>query len=514
MVATGQPLAAQAGLEILKKGGNAIDAAIATAACLTVVEPTGNGIGGDSFSLVWSGGKLHGLNASGFSPASADASELLSKGLKEVPQLGWYTVTVPGAPSAWAELSEKFGKLPLAEVMSPAVSYAERGFAVSPTVAKLWSMAFKRFAAALGVDTFKNWAGVFCPKGRAPFPGEIWSSAEQARTLRMIADSGAEEFYRGEIAGRIETYSKQYGGWITASDLADFYPEWVAPISVNYRGYDIWEIPPNGHGINALMALNIIGGFDFSGSRERTEIYHLSIEAMKLAFIDGMKYVADPRFMEVKVSDLLSSAFASERRTMIGENALDPTPGKPHGGGTVYLATADEEGNMVSMIQSNYNGFGSGLVVPGTGIGLHNRGNNFSLDHESPNFMAPRKKPYHTIIPGFITKEGSPVGPFGIMGAFMQPQAHVQVVTNMIDFGMNPQEAIDAPRWQWIEGRSVELEQSVENHIALGLAERGHNVKLVSDNILFGRGEMIVRTQYGTLAGATEPRTDGNIAVW
>ncbi|MDR2174587.1 MAG: gamma-glutamyltransferase family protein [Synergistaceae bacterium] len=514
MTATGQPLAAQAGLDILKKGGNAVDAAVAAAACLTVVEPTGNGIGGDNFALVWMKGKLYGLNSSGHSPRAADAAGLLAAGHREMPGLGWYTVTVPGAPAGWAALSERFGKLSLAEVLAPAVSYAENGCPVSPTVAALWAKAFGRFSEECGGEEFAPWFETFAPEGRAPLPGETWRSAGHAATLSLIAESGAESFYRGALAEKIDAYSRRYGAWLRASDLAEFRPEWVEPIGTNYRGYDVWEIPPNGHGITALMALNIAEAFDFGGSREYEEYYHLQIESMKLAFADAARYVADPRHMTVAPSDLLSRAYAAERRGLIGETALTPVHGAPSGGGTVYLAAADGEGGMVSMIQSNYQGFGSGLVVPGTGIALHNRGRNFSLDPESPNFLGPFKKPYHTIIPGFLSKDGRAVGPFGVMGGFMQPQGHMQVVSNMIDFHMNPQEALDAPRWQWIGGRTVEVERGTPGHIAAGLAARGHDVRIPVGSEGFGRGEIIVRTEYGSLAGASEPRTDGAVAAW
>lgn len=512
MVATGQPLAAQAGLDIIKKGGNAIDAAIATAACLTVVEPTCNGIGGDSFALIWAKDKLHGLNSSGFSPKAADISEL--KGIKEMPKYGWYPVTVPGAPAGWAAMSAKFGKLPFSELLKPAISYAEGGYPVSPTMSSLWGKALSTFMKDCKGDEFKHWFDTFAPYGCAPQPGEIWSSKGHAETLRLIAETKAEAFYRGTLAEKIDAFSKKHGGWLSGHDLAGFYPEWVEPITINYRGYDVWEIPPNGHGITALMALNILKAYNFSGSRELEDTYHIQIEAMKLAFVDAMKYVADPRFMKYTPSELLSEAYAAERRSLIGKNALNPAPGKPDNGGTVYIAAADGDGNMVSMIQSNYMGFGSGLVVPGTGIALHNRGNNFSLDPESANCIGPNKKPYHTIIPGFLSKGGRAVGPFGVMGGFMQPQGHLQVVSNLIDFSMNPQEAIDAPRWQWVGGKNIEIEQGVPNHIAMGLAERGHEIKMQADPVAFGRGEMILRTEHGTLAGATEPRTDGCVAAW
>ena len=514
MVATGQPLAAQAGLEILKKGGNAIDAAIATAASLTVVEPVSNGIGGDAFALVWAGGKLHGLNASGHAPRASNAESLVRDGHKEVPKFGWYPVIVPGAPSAWAALSEKFGRLPLTEVMKPAIDLAAEGFAISPLVGRQWQRSHVRFSTECSGEEFKHWFETFCPQGRPLMPGEIWRSREHADTLAAIADSNAEAFYRGKLAERIDAFSQQYGAWLRAEDLADYRPEWVEPISVKYRGYDVWEIPPNGHGIGALMALAILGGFDLGSCRECEPVYHRQIEAMKLAFADAVEHVADPRFMKFSAQHLLSKEYAAARRALIGERALDPAPGTPTRGGTVYLCAADGEGNMISMIQSNYMGFGSGLVVPGTGIALHNRGNNFSLDPASPNYLAPGKKPYHTIIPGFLTKDDKAVGPFGVMGGFMQPQGHLQVVSNMVDFAMNPQEALDAPRWQWTKGRTVLLEQGVPNEIAMSLAARGHDIRVEHDSISFGRGEIILRTEHGSLAGATEPRTDGCVAAW
>jgi gamma-glutamyltranspeptidase/glutathione hydrolase len=393
MVATGTPLAAQAGLDILKLGGNAVDAAVAAAACLTVTEPTSNGIGGDAFALVWHGGKLHGLNASGSAPKAADARSLISAGMKALPKTGWYPVTVPGAPGAWAALSERFGRLPLAKVMEPAVSYAEHGCPVSPTVARMWSNAVKRYAKECDGDEFRHWADTFCIGGRAPFPGEVWRSPDHAATLAAIAGSGAEEFYRGRVAEAIGAFAAEHGAWLSPGDLAEFRPEWVEPISVNYRGYDVWEIPPNGQGIVALMALNIAQGFEFSGSREYLKTYHRLIESMKLAFAEGRRKVADPRYMTADVEEMLSGAHAEKMRSFIGERAADPKACRPDAGGTVYLAAADGEGCMVSMIQSNYMGFGSYLVVPHTGIALHNRGSNFSLDPESPNFLAPGKKP-------------------------------------------------------------------------------------------------------------------------
>ncbi|MDR1740744.1 MAG: gamma-glutamyltransferase [Synergistaceae bacterium] len=515
MVATGQPLAAQAGLDALKKGGNAIDAAVATAICLTVVEPTSNGIGGDNFALIWSGSprKLYGLNSSGFSPMAANLDEMA--GQKAMPKLGWKTVTVPGAPAGWFAMSKWFGKLPFRTLFEPAISYAEDGFPVSPTMAKLWAAAFAKYKAECTGEEFRSWFDTFAPLGRAPLPGETWRSAAHAKTLALIAETEAEAFYRGTLAEKVDAYARRFGAWLSADDLAEFDPEWVEPIHADYRGYDVWEIPPNGHGVTALMALNIMKGFSVPSSGVwDVEMRHRQIEAMKLAYADAARYVADPRFMDVRAADLLSEDYAAQRRALIGETAIAPAHGTPRPSGTVYIAAADGDGNMVSMIQSNYMGFGSGLAVPDTGIALHNRGSNFSLEPGHPNALAPRKKPYHTIIPGFLTRNGEPVGPFGVMGGFMQPQGHMQVVMNMLDLGMNPQEALDAPRWQWVGGKTVEVESSVPAHVAIGLAERGHDVKMLPDSITFGRGEIIVRTEHGTLAGATEPRTDGTVAAW
>ena len=513
MVATGQPMAAQAGLEILRAGGNAIDAAIAATACLTVVEPTSSGIGGDNFALVWTKGKLHGLNCSGKSPKSISIENLKERGITEIPKYGWIPVTVPGAPAGWAALSKKFGKLPLTEVLAPAIRYATEGYALTPNVAKLWDRDYKNYKVSLTGKEFDNWFATFAPNGRAPKIGETWRSLDHARTLKLIAETNAEAFYKGELADKIDKFSQAYNGYLRKEDLAAFEPEWVEPISVNYRGYDIWEIPPNGHGIVALMALKILSGYEFK-DRNNIDTLHKQLEAMKLAFADGQKYIADPRMMSVTIKQLLSEEYAARRRSLIGEEALMPTPGDPTSGGTVYLATADEEGNMVSMIQSNYLGFGSGLVVPGTGIALHNRGHNFTLDISHDNALAPSKKPYHTIIPGFLTKDNKAVGPFGVMGGFMQPQGHLQVVMNTIDFHMNPQEALDAYRWQWVGGKRIEIEPDFPNHLALQLADKGHDVVPQLDTSSMGRGQIIWRQEDGTLCGGTEPRTDGTIAAW
>ncbi|WP_282433035.1 gamma-glutamyltransferase family protein [Desulfosporosinus youngiae] len=513
MVATSQPLAAEAGLAVLRKGGNAIDAAIAAAVCLTVVEPTSNGIGGDAFALVWSKGQLYGLNASGPAPQLLTLQALEKAGYQEMPAYGWFPVTVPGAPAAWAELSSRFGKLPLTETMAPAITYAQQGFPISPTVGRNWEIAFQRYAQDLKEEQYQNWFKTFAPQGRTPKIGEIWSSADHARTLQSIAETQAHSFYCGAIADQIDHFSQRYGGFLRKEDLAAYKPEWVTPISINYRGYEVWEIPPNGHGLVALLALNILKGFDF-GIKESADSYHRQIEALKLAFADGKKYIADPSRMTLRIEDLLSDGYAMERRKLIGEKALQPEPGNPHKGGTVYLAAADSEGNMVSFIQSNYLDFGSGLVVPGTGICLHNRGNNFSLDPSHANCLEPGKKPYHTIIPGFLTKGHLPIGPFGVMGAFMQPQGHVQVIMNTLDYHLNPQASLDAPRWQWINGKTVEIEHAFSNQVAEELIRRGHDIRWSVNTAGFGRGQIIWRNKEGILVGGTEPRADGHIAMW
>jgi gamma-glutamyltranspeptidase / glutathione hydrolase len=514
MVATSQPLAAQAGLDILKKGGNAIDAAIATAACLTVVEPTSNGIGGDAFALVWTKGELHGLNASGPAPKAISIDAVKEMGHEKMPTYGLVPVTVPGAPSAWVELSRRFGRLPLTEVLQPAIQYAEKGYPLSPILGKNWNIAFEKFKELLTGDEFKGWFETFAPDGRAPQIGEVWRSEGHADTLRKIAETNAESFYRGELAENIAEFSKQHGGFLSKEDLAAYKPEWVQPIKVHYRGYDVWEIPPNGQGIVALMALNMLKGFDIT-EKESVDTYHRQIEAMKLAFADAKKYVTDPEKMSVTAEQLLSEQFAQERSMLIGDQARLPEPGTPPKGGTVYLAAADGEGNMVSFIQSNYMGFGSGIVIPGTGIALQNRGADFSLNSSHENRLEPGKKTYHTIIPGFLTKDSEAVGPFGVMGGYMQPQGHVQVIMNTIDFHLNPQAALDSPRWQWIEGNKVLVENTFPAHIAQALSRKGHDIQFALDGGGFGRGQIIWRDpKTGVLTGGSEARTDGSIAAW
>jgi len=513
-VATSQPLAAQAGLHVMRMGGNAIDAAVATAACLTVVEPTSNGIGSDAFALVWTKGKLHGLNSSGSAPASISIEAVKKLGHEKMPTFGWLPVTVSGAPAAWAELNKKFGKLTLAQVLEPAIAYARDGYAVSPILGYFWQRACENYKKQSG-EEFAAWFETFAPNGNAPKIGEVWKSPDHAKTLEEIAQTGAESFYRGELAEKIAKASKEQGGFLTAKDLAAYYPEWVDPISVNYRGYDVWEIPPNGQGIVALAALNILNGYEF-GARECVDTAHKQIEAIKLAFTAAKQVVTDPRHVNpAHVKWLLEESFANEARAQIGEQAIMPQPGNLPKGGTVYLCTADGEGNMVSYIQSNYMGFGSGIVVPGTGIALQNRGHDFSLDENHVNCLKGGKRTYHTIIPGFLTKNGAPVGPFGVMGGYMQPQGHMQVIMNTVDFALNPQMALDAPRFQWMDGKTVEVERSFPAHIAEALARRGHDIRVPLNSGAFGRGQIIWRDpQNGVLAGGTESRTDGAVVAY
>ena len=516
MVATSTPLAAQAGLEVIKKGGNAMDAAVAAASAMTVVEPTSNGIGSDSFALVWSAKdqKLYGLNSSGRAPMAITAEDVIRQGHKVMPFFGVIPVTVPGAVGGWAELNRRFGKLSLLEDMTPAIDLAEKGFAVGTKVSNLWRDGLKLYTNdGLTDGPFKHIFDTFTKDGKTPGPGDIVRLPDHARTLQEIAETNGESFYRGNLAQKIDDFFKAHNGYLRGSDLAAYKPEWVEPISVNYKGYDVHEIPPNGHGIVALMALNILKKLNLS-ERESADTYHKMIEAIKLAFVDGQKYITDPDCMSVTVEQLLSDGYAEERSRLIGKTAVDPVSGDPRCYGTIYLCTADGEGNMVSLIQSNYNRFGSGLVIPGTGISMQDRGANFSLDPNHDNCLAPGKRPYHTIIPGFMTKDGKPVGPFGVMGGFMQPQGHVQVVVNTVDYGMNPQDALDAPRFQWVGGKQVQLEPIVPLHVASELSEMGHQVIPMIDQTDFGRGEIIWRSEDGSLAGATEPRTDGCVAAW
>ncbi|MBD2465831.1 gamma-glutamyltransferase family protein [Oscillatoria sp. FACHB-1407] len=504
-VATSQPLATTAGMEMLLAGGNAVDAALAMAIALTVVEPTSNGIGSDAFAIVWDG-KLHGLNGSGKSAQACTPNRF--EGLTLVPPLSWLAVTVPGAVSAWRALWERWGKLPFEQLFEPAIRYAEEGFPLSPQTARAWRQSEQIFLP-LEAPEFQPLKAVCFPGDRAPKAGEIWGSEAHGKTLRAIAQSGGESFYRGELAEQIAQFAADTGGLLTKADLADHQPEWVDPISTAYRGLQVWELPPNGQGIAALMTLNILEGFDLAKyPRDSIDSFHLQIEAMKLAFADTYYHVADPRFMPITAEQLIRKTYAAERRQLIGETAIaTPTYGIPKGG-TVYLAAADQE-LMVSFIQSNYEGFGSGILIPGTGIALHNRGAGFVVDPEHPNTVAPAKRPFHTIIPGFLTQlDGTPLGPFGVMGAPMQPQGHTQVVVNLVDYAMNPQAALDAPRWRVLSGKTVLLESTVPRSVAMGLSDRGHTIQVSGEVGNFGKGQLILK-QNGVLIAASEPRADG-----
>ena len=518
MACSTSPIASQVGLDILKSGGNAMDAAIAMATTLPLVEPTGNGLGSDCFALVWSekDQKLFGLDGSGVAPMALSAEKVKEAGYTTVPMNGWLPTMVPGAPSAWAELRRRFGTKSMAELMAPAIQYARDGFCIPVNVYKQWKAEVVRFTAAAEKEpeVFGPWLKYFTKDGRTYEPGDTFVNPDYAATLESLAASDCESYYHGDIMKKIVAFSNETGGFFAESDFENYKAQWVEPISVNYKGYDVCEMPPNGHGITALMALNMLKGLELSDSRETADVYHKMIEATKLAFVDTKKFVADPRYMRTKVSDMLSDRYADVRRALITDKAVYPEAGDPSCGGTVYFCVADGMGNMVSFIQSNYNRFGSGIVIPGTAITIQDRGANFSLDPESDNYLEGGKKAYHTIIPGFLMKDGKAVGPFGVMGGFMQPQGHVQVVVNTVDYHMNPQECLDAPRFQWVGEKKVQLEREVPADIALKLADMGHEVTIVNSNLGMGRGEIIWRLEDGTLVGGTEPRADGTIAAW
>ena len=513
MVATASQLAAQAGLDILKQGGNAVDAAIATAICLTVVEPVSNGIGSDAFAIVWMKDKLYGLNSSGWAPKAISSELLRAKGCEDMPKRGWIPVMVPGAPGAWVSLSRRFGRLHFGELFEPAIAYARDGYPVSSFVAEGWRKEYNELIQYRGRKEFEGWFETFTKHGEPPRAGTIMRLPDHAKTLEELRDTECESLYHGRLADKIDRFSKETGGYLRREDLDEWSNLWVEPVSVNYREYDVWELPPNGHGIVPLMALNILKGFVFH-ERDDVMTLHRQMEAMKMAFADGMRYITDPRCMKETVADLLSDRYGALRRSEITGRALPPRAGDPRCGGTVYLAAADGEGNMVSYIQSNYCSFGSGIVLPGYGIAFQNRGYNFSLDPHHVNCLAPRKRTYHTIIPGFLSKEGKAIGPFGVMGGFMQPQGHLQVVTNVIDFHMNPQEALDAPRWEWTNGMHFNMEPGFRPDLIEKLRSMGHEITILDDMSEFGRGEIIWRNEEGVLAGATEPRADGVAAAW
>ncbi|HNW64348.1 MAG TPA: gamma-glutamyltransferase family protein, partial [Piscinibacter sp.] len=449
IVATSHPLAAQAGLRMLGAGGNAVDAAIAAAAAMTIVEPCSNGLGSDAFAILWDGKQLHGLNASGGAPQAWSPGYFRDKygeDARTPPKRGWDSVTVPGAVSAWMALSEKFGKLPFADLLAPAIEIAERGYAVPIVVRQKWAAA----AALPELTDQPGFAQAFLPHARAPHVGELFRFHEAARTLKLIAQTKGEAFYRGEVAQAIERHAREHGGALRATDLAAYRPEWVEPIAKHHAGHTLHEIPPNGQGIAALIALGILSNFDLKGMKaDSTEAQHLQVEAMKLAFADTYRYVSDPSSMDVTPAQMLDDAYLASRAKLIHrKRAQDFGAGNPVKGGTIYLTAVDERGMMISFIQSNYMGFGSGVVVPGYGVSLQNRGHGFSLRPASPNVVAPGKRPFHTIIPAFLTKNGLPQMSFGVMGGNMQPQGHLQTLVRMLDFRQEPQAACDAPRWR------------------------------------------------------------------
>ncbi|KAA8969520.1 gamma-glutamyltransferase family protein [Mycobacterium sp.] len=503
VVCTSQPLAAQAGLRMLAEGGSAADAAVATAITLTVVEPVSNGIGSDAFAIVWDGRRLHGLNASGRSPAEWTPQYF---GGGAVPALGWNSVTVPGAVSAWTELHAKFGKLPFEKLFAPAISYGRNGFLLSPTVAAQWAAQLPLFASQPG------FAETFMPGGRAPKAGELVTLPDHATTLEKIAATNGETFYRGELAAELAAHAAAHGAVLRADDLAAHRSDWVGTIDGGYRGYTVHEIPPNGQGIVALIALGILEHFDMASlPADSADSVHLQIEAIKLAFADAQAYVGDVDHMPVSPANLLDRGYLEWRAGLVERNRAKPASAGNPRGGTVYLTAADASGLMVSMIQSNYWGFGSGVVVPGTGIALHNRGTQFVAKPGHPNQVGPRKRPYHTIIPGFMTKDGAPVMSFGVMGGTMQPQGHVQVVVRIVDHGQNPQTACDGPRFRWMQGTQVACEGGFPQSTLDELHRRGHELVVVDDDNQFGSCQAIWRLDDGYLA-ASDPRRDGQAA--
>ncbi len=507
VVATSQPLAAQAGVRMLLKGGNAADAALAAAITLTVVEPTGNGIGSDAFAIIWDGKELHGLNASGRSPAAWSPERFA--GQDAMPKRGWETVTVPGAVSAWQEISARFGRLPFVDLFEPAIGYARRGFAVSPIIAGIWEIGSRQLKEQPG------YSETFMPGGRAPRAGEIFANPGAADTLEQIAATEGEAFYRGAVAEKIAAHAAQHGAAMTLDDLGEHKADWCGTISQTYGGDALHEIPPNGQGIVALMALGILRhcGLDRFGPDDPAAL-HLQIEAIKLAFADAHAYVADPDAMrDVTASDLLTEGYLAERARLIREDrAQTYGPGAPGRGGTVYLTAADENGMMISYIQSNYMGFGSGVVVPGTGISLQNRGSGFSLQPGHPNLIGGRKRPYQTIIPGFLTDEaGQPLMALGVMGGPMQPQGHLQIVLRTRLWGQDVQSAADAPRWQVLSGLNLAIEASFGEERIATLRKMGHAVVVEEpDPVNFGfGGAQIIQKLGDQYIAASDPRKDG-----
>ena len=515
IVSTSHPLAAQAGLRMMQQGGNAVDAAIAAAAAMTITEPVSNGLGSDAFCILWDGQKLHGLNASGPAPQAWTPDYFHRKyggDAVNPPKRGWDSVTVPGAVSAWATMSERFGKLPFADLMAPAIEIAERGYLVPVVVQQKWA------AATPLLQSLPGFAESFLPWGRAPNVGEMFQFKAAAKGLRAIAQTKGRAFYEGEIAEALVRFSDQHGGAMTLKDLANYQAEWVEPIAQNYRGYTLHEIPPNGQGIAALIALGILENFDLASMKvDGVDSQHLQIEAMKLAFADVYRYVADPKHMEVTPAQMLDPAYLKSRANLIDmKKAQDFKAGNPVNGGTIYLTAADENGMMVSFIQSNYMGFGSGVVEPTYGIGLQNRGFGFSTDAKGlnpANLVAPGKRPFQTIIPAFLTQNGQPVMSYGVMGGNMQPQGHMQTLVRMLDYGQNPQTACDAPRWRYNEGMSINAEANMDANTVQGLNDLGHELEVINDSYQdFGAGQFIWRMGNPKVEGyvaASDPRRDG-----
>ena len=472
VVATSQPLASQAGLAMLARGGNAVDAALAAAIALTVVEPVNNGLGSDAFAIVAHDGELHGLNASGRSAAAMTAERF--DGQQRMPMLGWDAVTVPGAVSAWVELSSRFGRLPFETLFEPAIGYAERGFLVSPVIAGQWAAVAALFGG------FEEFSRVFLPGGRAPRMGETVVLSELGASLRAVAESRGAALYRGRLGEAFVSASRAGGGLFTLDDLAAHRADWVEPLSIGFAGVRVHEIPPNGQGIAALLALGVLAHTDvLEHDVDSAASLHLQIEAMKLAFADVHRAVSDPATMRARVEDLLDDQYLASRARLIDrERALDFEAGRPATGDTVYLCAADADGTMVSYIQSNYFAFGSGIVVPGTGMSLQNRGSGFSLEPGHPNRVGPGKRPFHTIIPGFVTRDGKPLLAFGVMGGAMQAQGHAQFIINHLVFAMDVQAAQDAVRFRHMDSTNVIVESALPDSVAAQLGALGHRVRV------------------------------------
>jgi gamma-glutamyltranspeptidase / glutathione hydrolase len=505
VVATSQPLAATAGLRMLAAGGNAIDAVIAAAAAITIVEPVSCGLGSDAFAIVWDGQSLQGLNASGWSPATWTPEYFKSKYGDNPPLRGWDSVSVPGVIAGWAALHKRYGTLPFEQCLQPAIELAEQGYCVTPVVQRKWAAQIEQLKGQPG------FAQTFMPRGRAPEIGEHFAMPNAALTLRRIAASYGRDYYEGETAAGLVKHCAANGGSLSLEDLALYQPEWVQTISKGYRGHELHEIPPNGQGIAALMALGMLNHVDITGLHpDSAELRHLQIEAMKLAFADVYQHVADESAMRVSAADLLDDGYLAERSRLIRPgHAGDFNHGLPPKGGTIYLTAADANGMMVSFIQSNYMGFGSGVVVPELGVSLQNRGRGFVFDPGHVNCVAPRKRPFHTIIPAFLMKDGAPQMSFGVMGGNMQPQGHLQTLSRMLDFGQNPQAACDAPRWKVNTGRSVDIEDTMEPAVFDQLRQWGHVVEHIDDPYMdFGSGQFIWKLEHGYVA-ASDARRDG-----